>query len=72
MSAIITVLNAGTGPEDPNPCVEVVIPETPDLPGATLVVKFTEEGIIVDGFQEDDLTATFSQTYDEFYGEMIR
>jgi hypothetical protein len=72
MSAIVTVLNAGTGPEDLGPCIEVVIPETPDLPGATVVVRFTREGIIVDGFQEGDLTATFSQTYDEFYGEMIR
>jgi len=68
----ITVLNAGTSREDPNPCIEVVIPETPDLPKATLVFKFTGEGIIVDGFQEGDLTSTFSNTYDEFYGEMIR
>jgi hypothetical protein len=55
-----------------NPIVQVEIPETPDLPGATLIFKFTGEGLIVDGFQDGDPTATFSNTYDEFYGEMIR
>jgi hypothetical protein len=55
-----------------DPKIEVVIPETPDLPGATLVFSFTPEGFTVVGSQDGDPVATFTNTYDEFYGEMIR
>lgn len=64
-----TVLARGTSRENPEPRVEVYIPDL-EAP-LTMTFIFTEEGVIVDAEGEDGIR-TFSNTYDEFYEMMLR